>query len=356
METQIIHKQINTNSIQSDAFYLNARGLYFDRFDFIPNMMDVKNIDAEKASKDFTKKYQGMIAQTITKTDVYKKIDFDETYIFINNKILLFFSDNYCEIFYPDEQTAFVNELAFDFKKFKQRKRRRPLEINLIVQSMRGLILSEMEIKRTNLDLDLFYNDDFKEIDATIKSRLKKKNDKGIILLHGMPGTGKTSYLRYLIGKINKKVLFLPPNIASCMMNPDFINLLINNPNSVIIIEDAENIIMERSHGSNSSVSNLLNISDGLLSDFLNVQLICTFNSSLTLVDKALLRKGRLISKYEFGKLNTEKAKRLSKHLGFNIEINEPMTIAEITNPHEQNAKEDTQQMIGFKRREEVLN
>lgn len=164
-----------------------------------------------------------------------------------------------------------------------------------------------MEIKRTKLNLDLYYEDDFKEVDEIIRKRLNKNNDKGVVLLHGLPGTGKTTYLRYLIGKIKKRVLFLSPNIAENLMNPDLIQLLIDNPNSVLIIEDAENVIMDRRSNNSSSVSNLLNISDGLLSDILNTQLICTFNSSLTLIDSALTRKGRLIAKYEFGKLGVKK-------------------------------------------------
>ena len=119
-------------------------------------------------------------------------------------------------------------------------------------------------------------------------------------------------------------------------MNPEFIELLINNPNTVVIIEDAENIIMDRRTTGSSSVSNLLNISDGLLADFLNVQIICTFNSSLTMVDSALMRKGRLIAKYEFGKLGVDKAQKLSDHLGFDTMITKPMTVAEIANQHEE--------------------
>jgi ATP-dependent 26S proteasome regulatory subunit len=116
------------------------------------------------------------------------------------------------------------------------------------------------------------------------------------------------------------------------------------------VIEDAENVIMDRKISSNASVSNLLNISDGLLADFLNVQIICTFNSSLTLIDNALMRKGRLIAKYEFGKLGINKAQRLSDHLGFEAVINEPMTLAAITNQHEKEAETDTVQVIGFRR------
>ena len=68
-----------------------------------------------------------------------------------------------------------------------------------------------MEIKKTKLDLELYYEDDFIEVDRTIQNRLTKKDDKGIVLLHGLPGTGKTTYLRYLIGRLKKKVLFLSP-------------------------------------------------------------------------------------------------------------------------------------------------
>jgi ATP-dependent 26S proteasome regulatory subunit len=107
---------------------------------------------------------------------------------------------------------------------------------------------------------------------------------------------------------------------------------------------------MDRKSSPNSSVSNLLNISDGLLADFLNVQLICTFNSSLTMVDTALMRKGRLIAKYEFGKLNVLKAQRLSKRMGFKTMINKPMTISEIANQHEMEQVQKRTEVIGFGR------
>jgi ATP-dependent 26S proteasome regulatory subunit len=203
----------------------------------------------------------------------------------------------------------------------------------------------------------LYYEDDFKEIDKIIQNRLTRKNDKGIVLLHGLPGTGKTTYLRYLIGRLKKKILFVSPATANEIMNPELMDLLIDNPDSVLIIEDAESIITDRKLSGNSSVSNLLNISDGLLADFLNVQVICTFNSSLTMVDNALMRKGRLIAKYEFGKLNVEKGQRLSDHFGFDTIINKPMTIAEIANQHEKaEAANERIEVIGFRRQEVLMN
>jgi ATP-dependent 26S proteasome regulatory subunit len=95
-----------------------------------------------------------------------------------------------------------------------------------------------------------------------------------------------------------------------------------------------------------------LNISDGLLADFLNVQIICTFNSSLTMVDSALMRKGRLIAKYEFGKLSVDKAQKLSRHLGFDATITRPMTVAEVANQHEVEQPADRIEVAGFHNRQ----
>jgi hypothetical protein len=151
-------------------------------------------------------------------------------------------------------------------------------------------------------------------------------------------------------------VLFLSPTTGGDLMNPEFIDLLIDNPNTVLVIEDAENIIMDRRTTGSPSVSNLLNISDGLLADFLNVQIICTFNSSLTLVDSALLRKGRLIAKYEFGKLGIDKAQKLSNHFQFDTVISKPMTIAEIANQHEKEQDINRVEIAGFRRKTFIEN
>jgi hypothetical protein len=149
---------------------------------------------------------------------------------------------------------------------------------------------------------------------------------------------------------MKKRVLFLSPAVAGNLMNPDFIELIMDNPDTVLIIEDAEDIIRDRKYSPGSGVSSLLNISDGLLADFLNVQVICTFNSSLTFIDPALMRKGRLIAKYEFGKLSIARAQRLSNHLGFNVQITKPMTIAEIANPHEKDQQEGRIEVLGFRK------
>lgn len=358
MDNLYTQKIINMNNVFGDHF-LDTKILYMHCFSMIPSVNYINRVDGEKAYNAFCEKYSDQFAH-VHKHSWFKrktkKYQFDRTVVVMKQNRIIEFDDQFCEMLHDGSQEEFISELTSLFSAFKIRQRRQPLEINLIVQNRNSLELKAMEIRRTRLDLDLFYEDDFREVDEVIRARLSRKNDKGIVLLHGLPGTGKTTYLRYLVGKIRKRVLFLSPSVAGNLMNPDFIELLVDNPNTVLVIEDAENIIMDRKYNSSSAVSNLLNISDGLLADFLNVQLICTFNSPLTTVDNALLRKGRLIARYAFGKLSVGKAQALSKHLGFEQEITEPMTIAEIAHPHEKINTEKPVEVIGFRLAETMMN
>lgn len=350
-------KMVGTNDLFDD-YFLNEKAVYLYCFNTLPSNYYIGDIDGEKAFKAFKEKFSHRIKDIYQYRwhDVRKKCErFGRTLVILDHECLIHFNKDYCDIWHNGRQSEFISEMAATVTPFKERQRREPMEVNLVIQGRQQLELRGMEIKRTRLDVGLFYGEDFKAVDELVRKRLNKKKDKGIVLLHGLPGTGKTTYLRHLIGKIQKRVLFISPSLAANLMHPDFIQLLTSNPDSVLVIEDAENVIMDRKLSSASSVSNLLNISDGLLADFLNVQLICTFNSSLTLIDSALLRKGRLIAKHEFGKLNIAQAQRLSEHFGFDTVITKPMTIAEIVNQHERTTEMPTTEVIGFRRHQPAV-
>ena len=210
-----------------------------------------------------------------------------------------------------------------------------------------GYYFDDFDIKYKPLDLQTNYNDDLLPVDTVITDRLSKEKDKGLVILYGKPGTGKTSYIRHLIHHIKKRKLFIPPSLAQHIADPQFISLLNSYQDSILIIEDAENIIQQRHAQSSSAISNLLNLTDGLLSDCFNIQIICTFNSDISSIDKALLRKGRLIAKYEFKELNAVKAQALSNLLGYTTTINTAMTIADVYNQNDLEPIED-RKSIGF--------
>lgn len=231
-------------------------------------------------------------------------------------------------------------------------------ELNIVCfHPQDGIYLKAFNTNKVDIDIDINYNDDFKEVSDKIVSTLSSKHDNGIVLLHSEPGCGKTSYLRFLTHNIkNKRLIYLPPDMAHRLSDPDFMGFLMTYPDSVLFIEDAENCLQKREGGGNQAVSNLLNSSDGLLGDALKLQIICTFNCNIGLIDPALLRPGRLIAEYKFEKLSINKAKAIVNKIYDEDTaklITEPKTLAEIYNLNKKqflsaNAK---QSPIGFGKR-----
>ena len=200
-----------------------------------------------------------------------------------------------------------------------------------------------------SVDINGLYNDDFAEIDALISQSMLKK-EAGIILFHGDPGTGKTSYIKNLICRFkDKDFIFIQNDFVHDLLKPSFITFLLHNKNSVLVIEDAEKVVVSRDHSSDDSsvVSTILQLTDGLFSDFLNIKIICTFNTDIDRIDKALLRKGRMLAKYKFMPLSPEKTSALAKKLGYE-DVKGSLTLADIFGFGKPEFNNSTKKDIGF--------
>jgi SpoVK/Ycf46/Vps4 family AAA+-type ATPase len=232
-------------------------------------------------------------------------------------------------------------------------RKERENNIALVIQTNRGYDTTTFELPKQKLDIELGYGKGFKPIHEKIIHKLNEPKSKGLVLLHGTPGTGKTHYLKYLASKIkSKRVLFIPPFLADFITSPEMTPFLIQNAGSVLFIEDAERVITDRNSGGGNGVSNILNITDGILSDILNIQIVATFNMDKAKIDSALLRKGRLIAEHKFDALPIEDAQALIDSLGYEHKADKPMTLTEIYNLNEAEYKteEKGRQSIGFNR------
>ena len=245
------------------------------------------------------------------------------------------------------------NEITNQLVVLAKKRRERENNIALVIQTNRGYDTTTFELPKQKLDIELGYGKGFKPIHEKIIHKLNEPKSKGLVLLHGTPGTGKTHYLKYLASKIkNKRVLFIPPFLADFITSPEMTPFLIQNAGSVLFIEDAERVITDRNTGGGNGVSNILNITDGILSDILNIQIVATFNMDKAKIDSALLRKGRLIAEHKFDALTIEDAQALIYHLGFEHITDKPMTLTEIYNLSEVEYKseEKKRETIGFNR------
>lgn len=213
----------------------------------------------------------------------------------------------------------------------------------------------QMAVDLSDIKIDKLFNQDLKNEKIL---NLIKSDRGGFFIFHGKPGCGKSTYLKYLMETLSKNVnFFIVPQEIILGCPQQFRRFIISRAmceknNNVFILEDCEKIITSRDKaGGNNSIvlSELLNISDGILGDFLKAKFICTFNTDLTNIDKALLRKGRLLMKYEFKPLYGEKLYDLAKDLKIeNLEKKE-MSLAEIFNHNEDNGFTDEERKrIGF--------
>lgn len=253
-----------------------------------------------------------------------------------------------CVFYYSRDCENIVEKYKNDIQRYRVKPK---TTCNIIASNLQGgLYLEEFGIKAPEFDIHLNYGKELVIKDKILKKRLIQKDGNGIALLYGNPGTGKTTYIRYLINKFQKEksMIYVPPSLINEISSPHFISFMMSHSNSILIIEDAEDILSSRENKPNLGVHNLLNISDGLLGEAINVQIICTFNTTLSKIDNALKRKGRIIIEHEFSTIDKESAQKLSDSLGFHAKIERPMTLAEIYNQDEMDFSNKKKSKIGF--------
>ena len=364
MKSFILNDFPNRDIFDNDGDIVYGK-LFLAFYNEIPHYCNVQfELDLQKCLPALLEKYQiPFDSDQVRKHEAFCKENRDKfielirpstrTYyaIFLKEQLLALIDTDGLTLMYshsiPTNEIEDIKLLAQEYRVIKGEEKSK---FYMVTSHAGDWDLSEFEIKHTDIELENCYNDDFIYYHDRIVSSLSDKHQTGIIILHGMHGTGKTSYIRHLINNTALKFIYLPSYMVDSLSDPAFLPFLTEHNNSVLILEDCEQVLMDRESGNTTTaIANILNLGDGLLGDALGIKVICTFNTALNKIDKALTRKGRMIARYEFGELKREKAEKLATKNALKLDHNKPLTLANIFGGLSQIESKSDKRQMGFK-------
>lgn len=205
-------------------------------------------------------------------------------------------------------------------------------------------------------DLALHYGNDFVLWEAELIQRLQSQTN-GLVVLRGDPGVGKSSFLRHLIARLVKthRAFLVPTSHFGMLSGPEMPGFWAaqnyrSKLQNLLILEDAEALLGRRDGTNDAQVSNLLNLSDGLIGDAMRVQIVCTVNASLDKLDPAITRRGRLTGYRQFRRLTRCEAQRLATAKNLTLADGDEFTLADIYRGADSADPVPVEPVMGFRR------
>ena len=389
---------------------INGKSWSYLEFPFHAYLLSVK--DGFKKAKDFTEEIIKDYQLTGENIDFGFSVDRSEkTYVINDMRTEVYGDDLYMELY---GETGAPKALYYTMDSIPQAKdivkRWLDLVVPLIEEAkseVRYVSLltqdSNGNFRENTIPLGSMLNIDVKKNympdlpDERIKEKLME-NRGGIMIFHGEPGTGKSSYIKHLMETMTDATFVIIDPATIQLASEGFKNYLIANTlgksmndciqenavfsvsgtslkkakyiggecdvtvgeekskdnkftPTIYILEDAEKLLLKRNESTNPvNLSNILNITDGIIGDLVKAKFICTFNCSLSEIDTAILRKGRLLQKYQFEPLSGDTLKNLAKELGIPEEdLPKSATLADLYGWSDKNGLETKKKSsIGF--------
>jgi hypothetical protein len=346
---------LNLN-ITKDDYNLNDFIYCWDRFGNRPNRVVIHNTYS-------TKLFNKVMSDYILDKNVFTEIIPDSEEVIINDKILAKL-DERCYLSYVvadrNMDNSFIDSITFYYdsdydgiQKFVEELNDCVLDyceddsnkLNTIGLSVNGLEIEPINLKEENDNVDLFYGTaTFKSVTKAIKGI--KKADKGLTLLYGERGTGKTSIINHIASKLDRIVIFISSSmIEHTINNPEFRKFIKKYEKPILVLDDCEVFFNDTYSKTSPLAINILQMVDGFLSDTMNVNIIAIMNvEDEDEIDPSLLECNNLIEVVEFEPLSEDESNDLAKHIGSNKKYKNKTKVIDIIKKR----NSDEEVVIGF--------
>ena len=317
-------------SITKDDYTLNDFIYCWDKFGERPNRVVIHNT---YSSKLFAK----LMEDRMLDKNVFTEVIPDSVEVIINDKILAKLDDA-CYISYivadRNMDNSFIDSITFYYKREYE-------NIDVIINDLNDCILDYCEEDSNKLntivlspsaglelepigtkddqhdDIELFYSSaTFKHAEKAIKAI--KKADRGLTILYGERGTGKTSMIGYMASKLDRIAIYIPGSMVDhTINNPEFRKFVKKYERPLLFIDDCESLVGDPYIRQSSFTANVLQLVDGFLAESVNANVVMIFNEEdEDSIDPALLDCNGLLESVHFSNLSEAEAGDLAKHLG----------------------------------------
>jgi hypothetical protein len=149
-----------------------------------------------------------------------------------------------------------------------------------------------------------------------------------ILVLIGLPGSGKTTFIRGLLAHTRKSATLAYHR--KIIEQDSFFVQWVESDDTFMVLEDSDTLLLPREDG-NDMMARFLNLGDGLISFGGKKMIFSTNLPNISDIDDALIRPGRCFDIVEFSTLNREQAEALAAKVGIDqLPDGDSFTISEI--------------------------
>jgi len=123
-----------------------------------------------------------------------------------------------------------------------------------------------------------------------------------IVILNGPPGTGKTNLITHMIERNHREVI--TTHDSELMRMDSLYASFLRGGRDMLVVEDADLLLLSRQASENTTMSKLLNVSEGVV-DVGTKKIVFTANiDNAAKIDQAIMRPGRCYDLIDFRPLD----------------------------------------------------